>query len=52
MFKAVSEKAARNALDHAAISQNRAAPSRCVLADAVMACKLTPKQYNFQSVQS
>jgi hypothetical protein len=37
----------RSALDHAAISQNGAASSRFALADAVLACKLIPEQYNF-----
>jgi hypothetical protein len=37
----------RNALDHAAISQNGAASLRFALPEAVLACKLTPEQYNF-----
>jgi hypothetical protein len=44
---AVSEKSAGNDVDYAAKSRNGAASRRFALADAVLACKLTPEQYNF-----
>jgi hypothetical protein len=43
----VSEKSTRNDVDYPAKSQNSAAAPRFAFADASLACKVTPKEYNF-----
>jgi hypothetical protein len=48
---AVSEKSTRNDVDYPAKSQNSTAVPRFAFADASLACKVTPKQYNFSHAE-
>jgi len=48
---AVSEKSTRSDVDYPAKSQNSTAVPRFAFADVNLACKVTPKQYNFSHAE-